>query len=370
MKKFISLLIACLLIMSMGVEIAAAADEQFEEVFVLQREGKHFVNAIGVKFALEVASSYWHNLSDESENYLSLSLKDLFKMLGGNILKYDGKSAKVELDGITYGFTTPSIVVKKDGFEVEMFPGVISENGIITVEIQQFCILIGKELAKSDGYYIISDRKLKNSEVQEWVTKFQLANFNDEPIITKYDNALAYEKPVIEEPPVVVEEEPIIEEPEPIIEVWENPFTDVAESDTYYEAVKYVYENNLFKGASDTTFEPDTVMNRAMFVTVLGRYAEVDVTKYTTASEMFEDVKANEWYTPYVQWAYENKLILGYGDGKFGTDDEILNYQMYLIMERFLTMMDIESAFEYDAENETPVTRAEVAMLLYELSLN
>ncbi|MBQ4576923.1 MAG: S-layer homology domain-containing protein, partial [Firmicutes bacterium] len=48
---------------------------------------------------------------------------------------------------------------------------------------------------------------------------------------------------------------------------WDNPFTDVYKSATYYKSVQFVYENGLFNGTSATKFEPDTTMTRAMFVT-------------------------------------------------------------------------------------------------------
>ena len=47
------------------------------------------------------------------------------------------------------------------------------------------------------------------------------------------------------------------------------PFTDVKSSDWYYNAVKYVYENGLMAGTSDTTFDPETKLTRAMAAQIL-----------------------------------------------------------------------------------------------------
>ena len=52
---------------------------------------------------------------------------------------------------------------------------------------------------------------------------------------------------------------------------WVNPFTDVAEGDTFYDAIRYANENGLFEGTSATTFSPNAPMTRAMLWTVLGR---------------------------------------------------------------------------------------------------
>lgn len=117
---------------------------------------------------------------------------------------------------------------------------------------------------------------------------------------------------------------------------WNNPFTDVSATDSYYSAVKFVYENNLFKGTTTTKFGPDTTMTRAMFVTVLGRLAGVDVSRFKTSS--YSDVPINAtttWYAPYVEWATQMGLVEGYGDGTFGPDKKITHQQMYVLMYKY-----------------------------------
>ncbi|MBQ8552384.1 MAG: S-layer homology domain-containing protein [Clostridia bacterium] len=110
-------------------------------------------------------------------------------------------------------------------------------------------------------------------------------------------------------------------------------FTDVKSSDTYYKAVNYVADAGLFKGITDTTFEPETAMTRAMFVTVLGRLSGVDVSKYTTVS--FKDVVEGSWYAPYVEWAAANGIVSGIGDGKYGVNDIITIEQACTILARY-----------------------------------
>ena len=120
---------------------------------------------------------------------------------------------------------------------------------------------------------------------------------------------------------------------------WMNPFTDVNESDAFYKAVEFVYENDLFKGVSDTEFAPYTTMTRAMFVTVLGRLAQIDVSEY--ADVLFDDVIADQYYTPYVAWATENGIVKGYGNGLFGVDDEVTIEQAVVILARYAEVTGI-----------------------------
>ncbi len=103
--------------------------------------------------------------------------------------------------------------------------------------------------------------------------------------------------------------------------------------DAYYDAVLYVYENGLFKGVSETEFAPDTTMTRAMFVTVLGRMAGVNPLLYQKSS--FTDVEVGQWYSPYVEWAAQSGIVLGYGDGTFGLNDEITVEQAAVILARY-----------------------------------
>ena len=124
---------------------------------------------------------------------------------------------------------------------------------------------------------------------------------------------------------------------------WVNPFTDISKSDDYYAAIEFVYENNLFKGTSDTTFAPNTTMSRGMFVTVLGRLAKVDVSAYTNVA--FDDVIADQYYAPYVAWAVEKGITLGYGDGTFGVDDEVTIEQAIVFIARFAKLCDVETDF-------------------------
>ena len=75
------------------------------------------------------------------------------------------------------------------------------------------------------------------------------------------------------------------------------PFTDVASGEWYYEAVQYVYDNELMNGMSATTFEPNSTTTRGMIVTMLYRLEN----EPAAASAGFTDVAAGQWYTDAVE---------------------------------------------------------------------
>ena len=67
------------------------------------------------------------------------------------------------------------------------------------------------------------------------------------------------------------------------------PFTDVAASAWYYDAVSYVYANGLMDGVSALSFNPDGAMTRAMVWAILARIDGETVTGADWAAE------AREW---------------------------------------------------------------------------
>ena len=113
---------------------------------------------------------------------------------------------------------------------------------------------------------------------------------------------------------------------------WQNPFVDVNELHSYYDAVRFVYERGLFEGVSSNEFAPTASMTRAMFVTVLWRLEGMPVVNYAM---QFNDVEENTWYTDAIRWAAAQGIVEGYGDGIYGTNDPVTVEQAAVIMARY-----------------------------------
>ncbi len=64
------------------------------------------------------------------------------------------------------------------------------------------------------------------------------------------------------------------------------PFNDVSSSSWYVDSVAYVTNKGLFTGINSSTFAPNQAMNRAMFITVLGRFAKVGDTIKNWSGQM------------------------------------------------------------------------------------
>ena len=88
------------------------------------------------------------------------------------------------------------------------------------------------------------------------------------------------------------------------------PFTDVEKGKWYYDEIKTVYEKGLMTGTSETRFEPQTSLTRAMFITILGRLAGAE----GEGSDTFPDTDKDTWYSKYVAWAVDKGIIEGFPD--------------------------------------------------------
>jgi hypothetical protein len=122
-------------------------------------------------------------------------------------------------------------------------------------------------------------------------------------------------------------------------EAWTNPFADVASSDWFYGAVKYVNQNSLMSGTLAAAFEPNVTMTRAMLVTVLYR---LEGEPAVTGGSSFTDVQDGQWYTNAVIWADANGVVTGYGGGLFGTNDSVTREQMAVILYNYAQYKDYD----------------------------
>ena len=109
------------------------------------------------------------------------------------------------------------------------------------------------------------------------------------------------------------------------------PFTDVSDSDWFYDPVCYVYSQGLMTGTSATTFEPNTHLSRAMLVAVLHR---LEGSPAASAGD-FSDVADGDWYAQAVNWAASVGVVNGFDDGTFQPNAAITREQMAAILRNY-----------------------------------
>ena len=131
--------------------------------------------------------------------------------------------------------------------------------------------------------------------------------------------------------------------------------------------IEQIIGSELMKGVSSTTFSPDSGMTRAMFVTVLGRFAEInpDAWKMNYEGVLFSDVKDTAYYASYVNWAARTGITNGIGSGLFNPDGMITREQMLTMLKRFADLtgktfdaVSILGAEDISAKEEKPFSDA------------
>ena len=161
-------------------------------------------------------------------------------------------------------------------------------------------------------------------------------------------------------------------------------FTDVTDPETA-RAVEVLSGLGIVSGDGTGAYYPDSGLTRSQFCKLIvlagGHGDSVASSAYKT---LFSDVPAGRWDAPYVNLAYSEGLVAGYGNGAFGPDDGVTVAQAATIALRLLgyTDADIGPFWPEDylaraeelgllegisSDGDHLLTRGEAAVLLYTL---
>ncbi len=109
-------------------------------------------------------------------------------------------------------------------------------------------------------------------------------------------------------------------------------YKDLTAGEWYHDGIHYCLEEGLMIGTSGDMFEPDAASSRAMVVTILWR---MEGSPTAEGAMSFTDVEEGQWYTEAVNWATEKGIIIGNGDGTFGTENAITREEIAVIFYRY-----------------------------------
>lgn len=146
--------------------------------------------------------------------------------------------------------------------------------------------------------------------------------------------------PVYDDPPVTTT---IAEEAVPLAGVL--PFDDVTEGDWYFDAVRFVYENELMSGVTDNVFGPGLDTSRAMIVTALWRLDGAPEAELSA----FADVPADAYYARAVAWGAANGVVSGYDERTFAPDECITREQLAAFLYRYAAYRGNDTSAKEDA---------------------
>ncbi|MFL5731754.1 MAG: S-layer homology domain-containing protein, partial [Chloroflexia bacterium] len=90
-------------------------------------------------------------------------------------------------------------------------------------------------------------------------------------------------------------------------------FSDVTPCDYFYEAVRYLYCQGSVSGYGDGTFKPYNLTTRGQLAKIVVLASGLGV--YTPSTPTFRDVPASHTFYVFIESAYHQGIISGYGCG-------------------------------------------------------
>jgi len=117
-------------------------------------------------------------------------------------------------------------------------------------------------------------------------------------------------------------------------------FSDVKEDAWYFNAVQFVYDNNIMAGKGDM-FKPNSSITRGEFARVLFNHSGAKAEDITIANT-FPDVEEGKWYTNAILWAKQNNIANGNGDGTFGVNNDIQRQQVAVMLYKYAQLRNYD----------------------------
>lgn len=139
---------------------------------------------------------------------------------------------------------------------------------------------------------------------------------------------------------VIEKEEPV--EEETVEEVKKIAFTDITEEYEFAAtAIEELARRGIIHGVGNGKYAPEKEFTRAQFCKIMVEALGYDKDEY---AGNFTDVKADNWFAPYVQAAVEEGLFTGYPDGTFKPDRTITREEIAAVVGRGAVLAEVVDA--------------------------
>ena len=115
-------------------------------------------------------------------------------------------------------------------------------------------------------------------------------------------------------------------------------FEDVPQDHWAYTAIEYCYDNRIVTGVSENRFGLGSNIQRCDFALMLHRIAG---SYPATVPANFSDVKSDDYFAAAVAWAAQTGVATGGGDGSFGAKSSITREQAFTMLGRALPLIGI-----------------------------
>ena len=117
----------------------------------------------------------------------------------------------------------------------------------------------------------------------------------------------------------------------PLPETQTVPYADIDKDMYYHDAILWAVENKLANGTDSISFSPEMTLTRGQAVAFLWRAAGMPE---PAGTHTFADVADTDYYAKAVQWAAENGITSGTGDGCFSPEAPCTRGQIVTFLYR------------------------------------
>ncbi|MDD2189527.1 MAG: S-layer homology domain-containing protein [Eubacteriales bacterium] len=114
------------------------------------------------------------------------------------------------------------------------------------------------------------------------------------------------------------------------------PMIDFNDTTTHWarEYIGRLAARGIVNGMGENLYLPDDPLTRAQFLTMLAKMIYgLDTTQ--TAPAGFTDVPETEWFYNYINWGFENGIVRGIDDVTFAPNERITREQMAIMLDNF-----------------------------------
>lgn len=114
-------------------------------------------------------------------------------------------------------------------------------------------------------------------------------------------------------------------------------------------AIEALAARGIINGMTDTSFAPDETMTRAQFATIVVR--GLGLPEQTT--QVFDDVKAGDWFAPYVGSAYAYGIVKGKSATRFDPNGTITRQEAAVMVARAAKLCGLDTELDAAAVRDT-----------------
>ena len=136
-----------------------------------------------------------------------------------------------------------------------------------------------------------------------------------------------------------------------------EPFKDVKTTDWFAPYVTYVYEHNpqLMNGMTENTFGPNGTCTRAMAAVILYRLADPVIPSVKPAT--FTDLDPTQsWYMNGISWAQQNGVVNGVTETTFDPEGLVQREQLVTMIWRYAGKPEVEDDYLKDFRDKEKIS--------------